>query len=59
MIYQDAILMVTSTEGPATAAQASDVTLWEPPVASVDRGPDELLDACIEGVLTRTDASRR
>lgn len=29
VIYQSAILMVTATEGDASAAQAFDVALWE------------------------------
>lgn len=57
-IYQDAILMVTATEGDATAAQAFDVTLWEPPTGGA-REPADLLASFIEALLTMTDASRQ
>jgi hypothetical protein len=59
VIYQSAILMVTATEGQASAARAFDVTLWEPPAGNVDRDPVDLLMAFIDEVVATTDASRR
>jgi len=59
VIYQSAILMVTATEGQASAARAFDVTLWEPPAEDVDRDPVDLLMAFIDELVATTDASRR
>jgi len=59
VIYQSAILMVTATEGHATAAQAVDVALWEPPADGVDRDLVDLLTAFIDELVATTEASRR
>lgn len=59
VIYQSAILMVTATDGQASAARAFDVALWEPPAEDVDRDPIDLLTAFIDEVVATTDASRR
>jgi hypothetical protein len=59
VIYQSAILMVTATDGHASAAQAFDVALWEPPVGDFDRDPADLLTAFLDELLATTDASRR
>jgi len=59
VIYQSAILMVTATEGQASAARAFDVTLWEPPAEDVGRDPVDLLIAFIDELVATTGASRR
>jgi hypothetical protein len=59
VIYQSAILMVTATDGQASAAQVFDVALWEPPVAESHRDPTDLLTAFLDELLATTDASRR
>jgi hypothetical protein len=59
VIYQSAILMITATEGQATAARAFDVALWEPPVDDFDRDPVALLTAFIDELVATTGASRR
>jgi hypothetical protein len=59
VIYQSAILMITATEGQATAARAFDVALWEPPVEDFDRDPVDLLTAFIDELVATTGASRR
>jgi len=50
--------MVMATEGQASATQAFDVELWEPPVEDTDRDPADLLTTFIDNVLATTDASR-
>ena len=59
VIYQSAILMITSTEGDASAAQAFDVALWEPPVEDADRDPVDLLTTFIDDIVATVDGSRR
>ena len=59
VIYQSAILMVTATEGHATAARAFDAALWEPPADGVDRDPVDRLTAFIDRLVATTDVSRR
>jgi hypothetical protein len=59
VIYQSAILMVTSTDGQATAARAFDVALWEPPADDSARDPADLLTAFNDELVATTDASRR
>jgi hypothetical protein len=59
VIYQSAILMVTATEGQATAARAFEVALWEPPAEDFDRGPVDLLTSFIDELVATTGASRR
>jgi hypothetical protein len=59
VIYQSAILMVTATDGQATAARAFDVALWEPPAVDSARGTVDLLTAFIDELVATTDASRR
>lgn len=58
VIYQSAILMIVATEGQASATQAFDVELWEPPVEGADRDPVDFLTTFIDDVLATTDASR-
>ena len=59
VIYQSAVLMVTATDGQASAARAFDVALWEPPVDYSDRNSVDLLTAFIDEVVAITDAARR
>lgn len=59
VIYQSAILMVTATDGQATAARAFDVALWEPPADGSARDTVDLLTAFIDELVATTDASRR
>lgn len=56
-IYQNAIFVFTATGGNATAAQAFDVELWEPPAQEIGHGPVELLTVLVDELLTMTDAS--
>lgn len=58
VIYQSAVLMVTTSEGQALAARAFDVALWEPPVDNPDRDPDELLSAFIAKLVAASDTTR-
>jgi len=51
--------MVTATEGDASAAQAFDVALWEPPVEDADRDPVDLLTTFIDDIVATVDGSRR
>ena len=57
VIYQSAIIMLTATDGTATAARAFDAELWEPPAEEVGHEPAELLTILVEELLTMTDAS--
>jgi hypothetical protein len=57
VIYQSAIIMLTATDGTATAARAFDAELWEPPAEEVGHEPAELLTILAEELLTMTDAS--
>jgi len=57
VIYQSAIIMLTATDGTATATRAFDVELWEPPAEKVGHEPTELLTALVEELLTMTDTS--
>jgi hypothetical protein len=59
VIYQSAILMITTTDGQATAARAFDVALWEPPADDFVRDSVDLLTAFIDELVATTDASRR
>jgi len=55
VIYQSAILLLVATEGEIDAARGFDVELWEPPIESRDRRPEELLSTFLE----RLDATKR
>jgi hypothetical protein len=57
VIYQSAIIMLTATDGTATAARAFDAELWEPPAEEVGHEPAELLTTLVDELLTMTDAS--
>jgi len=58
VIYQRAILMVVVTDGRATAAQAADIELWNPPANDPDRNPDELLTAFVAELVAAADTTR-
>jgi len=57
VIYQSAIIMLTATDGTATATRAFDVELWEPPAEKVRHEPTELLTTLVEELLTMTGTS--
>jgi hypothetical protein len=57
VIYQSAIIMLTATDGTATAARAIDAELWEPPAEEIGHEPAELLTILVEELLTMTDGS--
>ncbi|MFB6295432.1 MAG: hypothetical protein ABEH66_01160 [Halobacteriales archaeon] len=59
VIYQTAILTLTVTDGQLGGAHAFDVDLWEPPVRSSDRAPDELVTACLDELVAATGTERR
>lgn len=59
VIYQQAILMVIATEGPATTAQEFDVEFWKEPPTDPDRDPDSLFAAFIDELVAATETTRR
>ena len=59
VIYQQAILMITATEGSATTAQAIDVELWEPPAAGSADDHETILAGFVEELLAVPDRSHR
>ncbi|WP_114579167.1 hypothetical protein [Saliphagus sp. LR7] len=56
VIYQQAILMVTATEGSATTAQAIDVELWEPPAGGSADDHETILAGFVEELLAAVDS---
>jgi len=50
--------MVVVTDGRATAAQAADIELWNPPANDPDRNPDELLTAFVAELVAAADTTR-
>lgn len=58
VIYQSAILMVTATEGQATAAEAFDVEFWKEPPDDPSPDPEALVTAFIDELLAATDTRR-
>ena len=58
VVYQRAIPMIVVTDGQATAAQAVDIELWNPPADDPDRNPDELLTAFVAELVAAADTTR-
>jgi hypothetical protein len=59
VIYRSGILMVTATDGHASAARAFDVELWEPPMEDTNRDPADFFTTFIDEVVATTDASHQ
>jgi hypothetical protein len=59
VIYQSAILMVTATEGRASAAQAFDVEFWEEPPDDPSPNPGALVTAFIDELLETADVTEQ
>ncbi|QIO24187.1 hypothetical protein [Haloarcula sp. JP-L23] len=59
VIYQQAILMVTATEGQVTETREFDVELWQESPTEPDRDPDSLLAAFIDELIATTETTRR
>jgi len=59
VIYQSAILMVVATDGDATAAEAFNVELWEPPLRERSREPEGVLQDFIEEFVTTLPTTQR
>ena len=57
VIYHQAIIMLTATDGSPSDATVIKAELWEPPLNS-STDPADLLSALIDELLTLTDASR-
>ncbi|MBX0298245.1 hypothetical protein [Haloarcula nitratireducens] len=55
VIYQQAILMVTATDGQVTATQELDVELWEAAPGTVEQEPETLLTAFCDELVAATD----
>ena len=58
VIYHQAIIILTATDGTPTAATAIKAELWEPPLND-STDPAELLSSLIDELLTMTDGSLR
>lgn len=59
VIYQQAILMVVTTEGSATTAQEFDVEFWKESPTDPDRDPGSLFTAFIDELIATTETTRR
>ncbi|WP_135306404.1 hypothetical protein [Haloarcula amylovorans] len=55
VIYQQAILMVTATDGQVTAAQELEAELWEAAPRSTAPDPESLLTSFIDELVAATD----
>ncbi|WP_114578377.1 hypothetical protein [Saliphagus sp. LR7] len=57
VIYQQAIFIVTVTEGSTPTAQAIDVELWEPPADGRTDDHETILAGFVEELLAAPDQS--